>query len=209
MNTLVLAGLVLLMSAGAAAAETQSVAVSNLRTLEVAGAFRVEISTGPQTSAVLEGAPSELAKLQTVVDGQRLRVETRCTIFCADHHNIHVVLRVTAPALDAISISRGAAATASGLDAGALKLDISMGGALDAAGACDSLAASARMGAELDARHLICRTVDIKASMGADVSVHASESVEAHASMGASVKVSGAPRRHDVSAFMGGDVSDD
>lgn len=206
MKSIILAAAMLLMGSGAAVAETQSIAVGDLHALEAAGAFKVEIVGGPQSAAALEGAPDELAKLRAVVHGERLVVETRCTVFCSNH-TIHAVLRVTAPALQSIAISRGAEATATGLNADALRLDVSMGGALDAAGSCGSLAVVARMGAEVDAKHLACRSADVRASMGADVSVHASESVDAHASMGASVNVAGAPVRHDTSAFMGGDIS--
>ena len=210
MKTLVLAAMAVLGSAAAAAADTRTIPVQALHAIDVSGPFKIEITTGPTTSAVLEGSPSELAKLAAHVDGSRLVVRRRCGPVCIDSDDpIHAVLRVTAPILQAIRVSKGAEATAAGLNTSTLKLDVSMGGTLKADGVCGALSAGARMGGELDAGGLVCRDVDASASMGGATHVNATQSAGAHASMGGSVKISGSPPHHDATAFMGGIVDGD
>ena len=210
MKTVLLAAMAVLAFTGVATADTRSIPVQALHAIEVSGPFRIEITTGPTTSAVLEGATSELAKLSAHVNGARLVVRQRCGPVCIDgDDSIHVVLRVTAPVLQAIRVSKGAEATAVGLNTRTLKLDVSTGGTLKADGVCDALSAGARMGGELDAGGLVCRDVDASASMGGAAHVNATQSVGAHASMGGSVKISGSPLRHDATAFMGGIVDGD
>lgn len=210
MKTLLMAGLAVLATAGAAAADTRPISVQQILTVEASGPFRVEITTGPQTSAVLEGPASDLDRLESRVSGSRLQVRTRgMTLRNTNRGDIDVVLRITAPILQGIEVSKGAEGTATGLDTTFIRLDVSMGAALTASGKCNKLDARARMGGSLDAEHLICRDVDADASMGGTAHVHATQSVEANASMGGVIEIEGKPPHHDASAMMGGIVDAD
>jgi Putative auto-transporter adhesin, head GIN domain len=192
---------------GVAAADTRVIPVTEILFVEASGPFRVEITTGPQTSAVLEGSAAELERIESRVRGNRLQVRTRTSF--NNNDDIDVVLRVTAPILQGITVSKGGSATATGLNTSAIRLDASMGAALDASGRCDRLEARARMGGALDAEKLVCRNVSANASMGGATHVHATGSVDAHASMGGTIAIAGQPAQHDASAFMGGIIDDD
>ncbi len=209
MKTLALTALAILACAGAAAAETRPIPVRELLSLDVSGPFRVEIITGPQTSAVLEGPAAALKRVESRVNGTKLQVRERGGTFSSRDDDIDVVLRVTAPILQSIVVSKGAEATATDLNTSTLTLNVSMGGALTATGRCNTLDARARMGGALDAEGLVCRTVTANASMGGAAHVHATESVQANASMGGTIDIAGKPAHHDASAFMGGIVDQD
>jgi hypothetical protein len=201
MRSLFIAGLILLGCSGAAAADTRVIAVEELLEVDVSGPFRIEISTGPKTSAVLEGPTAELNRLESRVTGRRLQVRAKTVAFRSGSGDIDVVLRITAPILQSIDVSKGAEGTATGINTTALKLDVSMGAALTVAGKCNSLDANARMGGALDAESLICRDVSAHASMGGSVQVHATQSIN--------IEVSGNPPQRNISASMGGAVDAD
>lgn len=209
MKMLMLAGLAAVAFAGPAAADTRPIAVQTLLHVEASGPFQVEITTGARTSAVLEGSAAALALVESRVEGNRLQVRARDGWKRRGDRDIDVVLRVTAPILQSISVSKGADATATGLNTTALTLDASMGAALDAAGVCNALEARARMGGALDAEKLVCRDVSANASMGGALHVHATQSVDAQASMGGTIDVAGAPAQREASAFMGGVIDTD
>jgi hypothetical protein len=63
------------------------------------------------------------------------------------------------------------------------------------------------MGADLHAANLHCNAVSADASMGSDVSVYASRSINAHAGMGADIRVAGNPAQRDVHGGLGADVT--
>ncbi len=209
MKTLLIAGLAVLATAGVATADTRPISVQELLSVEASGPFRVEITTGPQTSAVLEGSAADLARIESRVTGNRLQVRPRGMTFSGNRGDIDVVLRVTAPILQAITISKGAEATATGIDTTLLRLDVSMGAALTVGGKCNRLEARARMGGSLDAGQLVCRDVTANASMGGAAHIHATQSVQANASMGGVIEIDGNPSYHDASAMMGGVVDQD
>jgi hypothetical protein len=206
MRSLFVACLIVLGCSGAAAADTRVIAVQNLLELDASGPFRIEISAGPISSAVLEGPTAELNRLESRVTDRGLQVRAKGVAFRSGNGDIDVVLRITTPILQAITVSKGAEGAATGLNTSALKLDVSMGALLKVAGQCNGLEADARMGGALDAEGLICRDVSAHASMGGSVQVHATQSIKAGASMGGSIEVTGNPPRRDISSSMGGAV---
>jgi hypothetical protein len=196
----------LLALAPSALADVRQVAAPDLKSIEASGPYRIEIVGGPSHSAVLEGTPAHLARIKTEYENGALRVSDTCRFNCSRRH-LEVVLRVVTPQLESLDVSKGIEAKARDLVAGDLKLVVEMGATLDIAGRCESLSVRARMGADLDASGLVCRQVDISASMGADADVHATESIRANGSMGADVRIHGNPTRRDVSGAMGASIS--
>lgn len=194
-------------AAGPAFAETRQVDVRSLRSLHVEGPFDVVASPGAP-SAVLEGDADDLARVGVEQTADGLRVWRKCTAFCNDR-GFDVTLRVTAPDLSNLHFAKGVDAKITGSTAPQMAIDIAMGVDLAIAGTCDALRAKAAMGASLSARDLVCRTVDVQAAMGADARVHATASVNAKASMGASIEVAGRPAERNADAGMGGSIDTD
>jgi hypothetical protein len=191
-----------LVTLGPASAETRSIAVRDIGALSVSGPIKVVIAQGPQASAVLEGSATDLARFSVRFRTGELDVWRKCRAFCG-RYDPDVTLRVTAPALRDIEVSKGAEASATGLDVSVLEVEVSTGATLRLAGRCTTLDAVAAMGASLDASDLACANASVEAAMGAVAKVNAREHVDAGATMGGEVKVSGGARV-DGSAFMGG-----
>jgi len=207
MRVFAVAGFSLLALAGAAHAETRALSVTALRSLDVEGQFEVTVAAGAP-SAVLEGSAADLARVGVATTATGLRVWRKCNLFC-DRNRFDVKLRVTAPALSALEFSKGAEATVTGATAPQLQVNVSMGGTLEISGACDALTARASMGGTLSAERLVCRAATIEAAMGGTVEAHATESVNARATMGGTIDIAGAPARVDSDSSMGGTIDAD
>jgi hypothetical protein len=82
----------------------------------------------------------------------------------------------------------------------------SMGATMNLRGETDFLEVKANMGAVLNATRLVSKSVLVRASMGSDVNVFASEEVDIDASMGASVRYSGEPTVRHTNTKIGADV---
>ena len=95
------------------------------------------------------------------------------------------------------------------LDVYAKKIEAisTMGAVLKMRGRTEFLAVKAKTGGVLKAGDLESITTIVRASMGADVYVNASEELEAFAGFGASVDYTGRPARRETSTNFGGDVS--
>jgi hypothetical protein len=82
-----------------------------------------------------------------------------------------------------------------------------MGGVLEMSGRTEHLDVKANMGGVLKAAHLESKTVYVKANMGADVMVNATEEIEASAGFGAIVDYVGGPTVRYTSKNFGGEVN--
>ncbi len=95
------------------------------------------------------------------------------------------------------------------LDILAMKVEAisNMGGVLEMTGQTDHLEVKANMGGVLKAPRLESKTVYVKANMGADVMVNATEELEASAGFGANVDYVGGPSVRHTSKSFGGEVN--
>lgn len=82
-----------------------------------------------------------------------------------------------------------------------------MGGVLELSGQTEHLEVKANMGGVLRAGHLESKTVYVKANMGADVMVNATEELDASAGFGANVDYIGGPNVRNTSKNFGGEVN--
>jgi hypothetical protein len=82
----------------------------------------------------------------------------------------------------------------------------SMGATVNLRGQTDFLEVKANMGGVLNANRLESKSAYVKANMGADVSIFASEEVDIDAAMGASVRYSGEPTVRHTNTKIGADV---
>lgn len=82
-----------------------------------------------------------------------------------------------------------------------------MGGVLTLTGQTEHLEVKANMGGVLKASQLESKTVYVKANMGADVIVNASEEIDVTAGFGASVDYVGSPSVRNTSSNFGGEVN--
>nr|WP_295890256.1 head GIN domain-containing protein [uncultured Devosia sp.] len=140
-----------------------------------------------------------------------------------------LTIEVTLPAISAIEASSGADVRGQGLasdqlilnassganidvtDArlGTVRIGASSGADVDIAGTADAVEAEASSGAGIDAENLVAAGATVNASSGASISVHATASINAEASSGGDVDVSGNPTARNIDASSGGDVNFD
>jgi hypothetical protein len=195
------------MAAGPAFAETRRVNnITAISAVDLSGRFKVEISSGDQAGATIEGSAQDLERVGIRVSDGQLKMWEKCTIFCG-RRDLDVVVRIVSPRLDTIEVSKGAEVSAAGSYGPLLSLDVAMGGALSISGQCEALEVDVAMGGVLSADNLACRTATVDASMGGVADVRASQAVTAEASMGGVIDVHGKPQL-DSSTSMGGTVSE-
>jgi hypothetical protein len=224
MTRLLAPALLALLLAAPAAADTRD--LSGFSGVNASGRLRVEVSVGPSYSVRVTGTDSD--RVVTNVSRGELRIAQRDNSWFGPHRALDAVVLVTAPRFDALRASRGvelqaegpinaselalsavqgAALHVSGVNADELDIRASQGGAVEAAGECGAVRASASMGGVLDAEDVDCARAYVSASMGGVVQVHARDLVEANASMGGSIDVSGSPAQNNSRSLMGGAIS--
>lgn len=189
----------------AASAEPRN--LSGFRNVAAENGVEVQLSIGPRFSVDVSGRDAQYVR--TEVRDNTLRISRDLPWFGIGFHNFQGRVRITMPALEGISVARGATMNATGVQADALDISAAMGGTIDIAGACHALDASVAMGGVLSAENLHCDTASLSAAMGGTADVFVSQTYAASASMGGTIDVSGPAQRGDVSTSMGGTVSQD
>ncbi|MEQ8300607.1 MAG: DUF2807 domain-containing protein [Hyphomonas sp.] len=87
-----------------------------------------------------------------------------------------------------------------------VSIDASSSADVEISGSCLTLEIAASSSADVEARNLTCATGKLQASSGADIDVFLKDSVEARASSGSDIEISGNPPSRDISESSGGDV---
>lgn len=202
MRTLLIAGVALIALAGVANAEVRR--VSDFTGVSAADRIRVEVALGDAYRVEIVGSDAD--KVTTRVDDDTLVIRRTHRPFWGGTPPIDATVRVTMPAVDSLSSSRGAELNASNVNADRLSLAAAMGGELRVTGTCTDLDAAVSMGGSIRAEGLECRDADLAASMGGDARVFVSNRYDASASMGGSINVAGGGRSDDIATSMGGSV---
>lgn len=226
MKRLIAPALIALTLVAPAAAETRS--VSGFRSVQAEDGITITVVVGPSATVDVSGADANRVRTRVDNDG-RLHIEDSRRPLFGRTVRLDANVRVTAPAYEAMSASRGAELTAnltggacndlslaatmggtasvSGVRCDDVDSAASMGGELRVAGTCNNHDVSAGMGGYVRAEELVCETVDASASMGGDIRANASRSYEASASMGGAINVTGGADARDTAAIMGGSIS--
>lgn len=196
------------LSVASAQAENKTYDLSGFTRVAAAEGVNVEVNVGGGFSVEASGSAQSLEVLELKLSGSTLSVSRKGRSFNNRWSGGRApVVRVTMPSMDQAEVSSGADLNARGIDAGDFSASVSSGGDLYLEGRCDSLDADVSSGADLNAGEFHCRDVKIDISTGAGASVYASNSIDASASTGGDVTVSGSPAEKHVSKSLGGDVS--
>lgn len=226
---LALAALALGLAAGPARAEERVYDMPTFERVEVTAGVSAIVEAGP-AQAIRADAPNAATLDRLTVDVRdgtlRLGIEGNLVTWLFNlGQRRPIVVHVTAPAIRAAAASSGAdidvrglsgdaqlsassgAAIVATIAAGAdVSLDASSGASLRVSGSCTRLVADATSGASISARDLACDTVKATASSGGHATVRARTAIEADASVGGGIEVSGNPGKVQVNSSMGGSV---
>lgn len=200
--------LIALTLAASASASAEPRNVSDFQRVAAENGVQVQVAIGPRFAVEVTGRDARYVR--TTVQGETLRI-SRGSLpwFGIGFGNFDGRVRITMPALEALSAERGATINASGVQADDFAVSAAMGGVIDVSGSCHDLDASVAMGGVLSAEGLHCDTAAISAAMGGTAEIFAARTFDASASMGGTINVAGAGARGAISTSMGGSVSQD
>ncbi|MEH6696641.1 MAG: DUF2807 domain-containing protein [Hyphomonas sp.] len=233
-----------------ASAETKSFPAGDFTAIDTRGAVDVIFETGPDASIKVEQDEGDFSDIFIDQSGQTLLVSRNSlrnkagwarnvSLSTKNGHKVVKVngkrvpsytIRVTAPALEEVSVSNSSSLSASGLDASTFSGSVSSSADLTLSGIVEKAKLRASSSADLNAKQLAATNLDLdvsssadayatvldgtltlEASSSADATVEAtgSERIEVDASSSADVNISGTCLALDVSASSSGDVSAD
>ncbi|WP_417497719.1 head GIN domain-containing protein [Maricaulis sp.] len=189
----------------ALAQDSQTLELNGFDSINAGGGYQLVVTVGEAWSVNLEGDADDFERLEASISHGELSLRQRNRLF-RRNRGLDLTVRVTMPAVDGLDFNRGISAEVSGIDAGALSLEVSTGAAAEVSGSCESLDLDLSTGGSLRARNLVCEAVEVASSTGGEARVYASGSAEVRASTGAVVRIFGDPARRDARASMGGEI---
>jgi hypothetical protein len=179
----------LLPLAAAAAQETRT--VGDFTEIGLAAPVDVHVTQGEPASLVLEGNPEALARIETVVEGGRLKIRTK------DGGNWgwkdKVKARVTTRQVNALAIAGSGDITAPAITGEALKVSIAGSGDVRVGGKVDGLTASISGSGEVRAGELDAQSVKVSIAGSGDATVRAQKSLTVSVSGSGDVRYFGDP----------------
>tara|TARA_R110001606_G_scaffold105632_1_gene229805 strand:+ start:494 stop:1423 length:930 start_codon:yes stop_codon:yes gene_type:complete len=231
-----------------ASAESKSFAAGDFTAIDTRGAVDVIFETGPDASIKVEQDEGDFSDIFIEQTDQTLLVSRNSlrnkagwarNVSLSTKNGLKVVkvngkrvpsytIRVTAPALEEVSVANSSSLSASGLNVPTFSGSVSSSSDLTLAGKVEQAKLRASSSADLDAKQLAATNLDLdvsssadatakvlggkltlEASSSADATVDAtgSELIEIESSSSADVEISGTCQMLDVSASSSADVS--
>ncbi len=183
------------MSATAQAEEQQSRSfqLQDFSSIEISGAYELDVAVGGDYSVVLTGPADEVARAEISVRSGTLVLDSRK--HRGDRKGVNAT--VTMPALDRLTVSGVVDADIEGVNAGSFKIMLSGVGEVNIAGRCGDLFARVSGVGELNARSLQCATADVALSGMGEASVFARDAAKAEVSGMGEINVYGSPKSVD------------
>tara|TARA_R110000787_G_scaffold20065_2_gene59494 strand:- start:2047 stop:2976 length:930 start_codon:yes stop_codon:yes gene_type:complete len=233
-----------------ASAESKSFPAGDFTAIDTRGAVDVIFETGPDASISVEQDDGDFSDIFIEQNGQTLLVSRNSlrnkagwarnvSLSTKNGHKVVKVngkrvpsytIRVTAPALEEVSVANSSSLSASGLDVSTFSGSVSSSADLTLSGTVEQAKLRASSSADLDAKQLAATNLDLdvsssadatakvlggkltlEASSSADATIEAtgSERIEINASSSADVEISGTCQALNVSASSSADVSAD
>lgn len=217
---LALVSITAVLLAAPALAETRTYNLRDFTRLKVDTAYQVEFIQGPVWSVVVDSRTNEFDSIIVEKSGEALVVRRKESAFNdrdrkRDHHDLHDVVRITAPTLKALEFNTAVGFKADRLDVAALDIDAHTAAKIDIAslkadtltisgkaaavfdltGQCGRLTVDLDAASKIDATGLKCREVDVEADAASTARVFASSSASADASSVSTIRISGKPAK--------------
>lgn len=171
--------------------------------LDIAAGIDVEFTQATEYSVVAEFKRGNGDNIKIRQDGDRLYIARKSSMPWKNDRT-KVIVRVSAPSLEAIEASSGSSLTADGVLTPEIEIDVSSGASVDLSGECDTADIRVSSGGSLSAKSFECIYVTAKASSGGNASAYASASVDSNTSSGGSVSIYGNPPERETNNPISG-----
>lgn len=196
----------------------------NFTRVKASNGLDVYITQGSKHSITVEADENLHEIIITEVEGNTLKIYTERNIWRAKSRKVHITVTEDIEGIKATSgsdvYSEGIIraknielSTSSGadmrieIDADIVDSSSSSGSDLKISGKANSHSANASSGSSISAYNLESKDVTAKVSSGADISVNATESINARASSGGDIRYKGNPERVNKKSSSGGGIS--
>lgn len=187
---------------GSGPARVEQRSVSAFTSVEVSHGIRLELVQGTPTAVSVKAQPNILPLISTKVSGETLEIDATHGFSTSDG----VLVSVTAPSVQAVSLSGGAHGSASKIDVPRFEVNASGGAVLTAAGRSDVLDLSASGGVIVECGNLATTDATVELSGGVKAKVWATQSVKGSASGGVALTLRGDPGVVEVTTSGGSAV---
>lgn len=153
---------------------TQSRSVDAFESIDVSGSVDVDVEVGPTLSVEVEASPKIIEDIQTVVEGGTLQVRLARGV----HVNAgRMLVRVTVPSLEGVSVSGSGDIEVDGLDEDSLSIAVTGSGDVEASGKAESVSFSVSGSGDIGARTLEVETATVQLRGSGDVRLSATKTV--------------------------------
>ena len=212
--SLLASGLIALVAAAPALAETKTYNITGFKKIEVDSAYTVEFTQGP-FSVVADSRENNLDKITIEKRGDTLRITRPDNTNI--RHRVEDIIRISAPSLDEIRLHSAVEFTAARLNADALKIvthsatkvaiadldvksldvDAHSAAVFDLKGDCGKLTLKLDSASKFMGSDLRCREAAIDAGTASNVRAWASEKARVEAGTASNVTIGGKPKDFD------------
>lgn len=161
------------------------------RQIEFDGAFDIDIEVGPKAAVELSGPRRAIERVEVGVEGEQL------TISMEDHRvrntrgGIHV--QITTPQLERIELNGAATLDISGMQAGALAVELNGAGSTRARGTVTQFDLEINGAGSVEATELVAEHVNVDLSGTGRAEVHATRQLHAELDGMGSIRYAGQP----------------
>lgn len=204
------------------AQQTEVREVGSFSGVKAAEGIDVFLTKGDKEVVKVEVTGTEPSNILTEISGSYLKIHRRD----GRYRNVEAKVYVTYVNLDKLSASSAGSIFSEGsieansleisassagsvevaINAGSVEVSSSSAGHVELKGKARSISAEASSAGQIDAYDLEARKVETQASSGASVKVNVTETLQAHASSGGSIRYRGNPDRSNTTSSSGGSV---
>ena len=175
----------------AAADHRETRPVADFTEVGLSAPVDVQLTLGDTPSLTLEGDAETIARIETVVEGGRLKIRTRQGE--QKWHWKKTTARVVARRIDALAIAGSGDITASGIQGESLKVSIAGSGDVRVNGRVDGLTASIAGSGDIRASDLEAQRVKVTIAGSGDATVRAAKALSVNVSGSGDVRYYGDP----------------
>jgi len=173
--------------------KTESREVTNFKSIDVSGAFEVEIIAQKDFSLEVEADDNLLPLIRTEVDGETLRIKSEKGLKTSNPLKI----RISAPDISGLELSGASKVNLANLSNDSLSLDSSGASKIKIEGTTGNFDIEMSGASKLDAENLKAENVNVESSGASNLNVFVTNVLKANLSGATNVTYSGSPKSVD------------